>query len=669
MPRRADRPGAGGGIDAADVVDGGRADRDLGGADGSAIVAAGPEFQVNTYTTGYQYRPEIARAADAGSFVVVWTSQAQDGSGYAIEGRRFTSTGAAAGGEFRVNTYTTSDQTAASVAAFGDGGFVVAWTSPSEDGSGNGIFAQRFDSGGVRLGSEFQMNAYTTGNQTNASVAAGPSGTFLIAWSGETPTAPAAELARRYASDGTPAGGEFQLNAYTTGPQGFVRVSIAPSGAFVAAWQNTSDGSGSAVVARRFDSAGTPLGTEFLVNDYTTGVQSDARIAVDASGRFVVAWYSDGADTGSGGIAARRFASDGTALGTEFRVNTYTTTQQYQPNLAMDAAGDFVVAWSSRNGQDGSGNGVFAQRYDSNGATVGTEFQLNTYTTDEQGYYPPAVAMDVDGDFVAVWDSGGTLGPQDGSLRGIFGQRYQDPCGDGTVGPGEQCDDGKRFDGDCCSKTCQAEAAGGACTTTDGNKCATCDGAGACALTPCTACRICEPATGCVVGPRTGCKRPAKARAASFQLVNRSSNAKDKLAFAWNRGIVGAVSDFGNPVTTDDYTLCVFDRAGGVDRLVLDAQAPRGGTCKGKPCWKATKSGFRYADKKRAPDGLAAIGLKKGTKAQVSVVGQGTLLGLPALGLTTPVTVQLQGGQNACFGAAFASPAKNTASLFKAQGN
>jgi len=38
--------------------------------------------------------------------------------------------------------------------------------------------------------------------------------------------------------------------------------------------------------------------------------------------------------------------------GPEFLVNTYTTSGQSLPSVAMDADGDFVVAWTS-GGQDG----------------------------------------------------------------------------------------------------------------------------------------------------------------------------------------------------------------------------------------------------------------------------------------------------------------------------
>ena len=45
---------------------------------------------------------------------------------------------------FQVNTYTSSDQYDPSVTALKDGGFMVSWESNGQDGSGYGIYGQRF---------------------------------------------------------------------------------------------------------------------------------------------------------------------------------------------------------------------------------------------------------------------------------------------------------------------------------------------------------------------------------------------------------------------------------------------------------------------------------------------------------------------------------------------
>src|SRR6185503_5728039 len=128
---------------------------------------------------------------------------------------------------------------------------------------------------------------------------------------------------------------------------------------------------------------------------------------------FIVAWQSaqDGSDYG---VFSQRFASNGAALGTEFQVNSYTFDNQAHPSVASGSAGNFVVVWQSHT-EDGSDYGIFGQRYASNGTPLGAEFLVNTHTVNNQ--FNAAVASDAAGDFVVVWQSYG----QDGfNTFGVF---------------------------------------------------------------------------------------------------------------------------------------------------------------------------------------------------------------------------------------------------------
>jgi hypothetical protein len=90
--------------------------------------------------------------APDGRFVVVWSSDDQDGSQGGVFGQRYDSSGNPVDGEFQVNSYTFPDQYARSVSMASDGSFVVAWTSYGQDGSWGGVFAQRYDAQGNPLG-------------------------------------------------------------------------------------------------------------------------------------------------------------------------------------------------------------------------------------------------------------------------------------------------------------------------------------------------------------------------------------------------------------------------------------------------------------------------------------------------------------------------------------
>lgn len=103
--------------------------------------AQGTEFRVNSYTTGTQREPVVGSDAD-GDFVVVWESFAQDSSGADLFGQRYDASGAAHGGEFRVNAQTTIIERAPSVSSDAGGNFVVVWES--QDGSDFRVLGQRF---------------------------------------------------------------------------------------------------------------------------------------------------------------------------------------------------------------------------------------------------------------------------------------------------------------------------------------------------------------------------------------------------------------------------------------------------------------------------------------------------------------------------------------------
>ena len=108
---------------------------------------AGVEFHVNDTNNGYQQWPAVAGLTDGG-FVVVWQGYGLDGSQWGVFAQRYSAGGVEAGPEFRVNAYTLRDQSTPAVTGLPDGGFVVTWQSADQDGSYDGIYAQRYDAEG-----------------------------------------------------------------------------------------------------------------------------------------------------------------------------------------------------------------------------------------------------------------------------------------------------------------------------------------------------------------------------------------------------------------------------------------------------------------------------------------------------------------------------------------
>jgi hypothetical protein len=408
----------------------------------SAQTPAGGEFQVNTYTTGQQDVGRVAMEPD-GDFVIVWQSYTQDASGYGAFGQRFAASGSPRGNEFQINAYTTASQYRPTIAVGSRGDFVVVWIS-SQDGSGTSIQGRRYDTTGNSIGTEFLVNVQTPGFQLQPSVGRSSDGRYVVEWTTDSVDGSVSGIgARRFDASGNPAGSEFVVNAYTTGAQIFGNLAVQADGQFVMIWEDifgNRDGSGAAIFGRRFDASGSPLGSEFLVNSYTTGDQAFPSVSVSPTGGFVVAWNGPGDGSGSA-VFARRFDASGNAVGNDFVVNAYTTGGQagFFGQVAHDARGNFVVTWNSY-GEEDSDYGIYAQRFSASGTRRGAEFRVNTYTTGYQGR--PSIASDSVGNFVIAWASP----DQDGSSYGIFAQRFGglgpaalsvDSAGNQVLEPGE----------------------------------------------------------------------------------------------------------------------------------------------------------------------------------------------------------------------------------------
>ena len=469
-------------------------------------IPVGEEFQVNTYTTNYQGRPWVAADAD-GDFVVVWQSQGSsvtDTSNLSVQGQRYASDGTALGPEFQVNTYTTNAQTIPRVASEADGDFLVVWGSNGSSGtdsSGESIQGRRYASDGTPVGSQFQVNTYTTNNQSFASVAIGPNGGFVVVWlsggSFGTDSSGSSVQGQRFTFDGVPVGSQFQVNSYTTGNVTDPDVAITGDGDFVVVWSSIgsygSDQVDRSVQGQRYASDGTAVSSQFQVNTVTANYQWLPSVAAEADGDFAVVW--DSGFPSNANVRARRYASDGAALGADFQVNTYTPNNQRFASVEFEPDGDFVVIWHSNgsSGTDTSSDSVQGKRYASNGTVVGSEFQVNTYTTGSQSR--PSFAVQGDGDFVVAWNG------SDASYGSVQSQRLaadfacdderdndgdglvdlaQDPGCSGVFDESEQdpslaCDDGLDNDGDGVADTAEDPGCAGPTDESEQDPSVACD--------------------------------------------------------------------------------------------------------------------------------------------------------------------------------------------------
>ena len=283
----------------------------------------------------------------------------------------------------------------------------------------------------ARIGSEFLVNTTTTNSQYQSAATALADGRFVVTWRDLSATGGdtdgSAVRGQLFTADGTKSGSEFLVNTTTAGNQGQSAVTALADGHFVVTWTDSSatggDTSDDAVRGQVFTADGAKSGSEFLINTTTTYNQNDSDVAALADGRFVVTWRdtsATGGDTSLNAVRGQVFEANGTKSGSEFLVNTTTASNQYESAVTALPDGHFVVTWTdaSATGGDTSGYAVRGQVFTAAGAKSGGEFLVNTTTAGNQD--GSAVTALTNGSFVVTWtDSSATGGDTDGyAVRG-----------------------------------------------------------------------------------------------------------------------------------------------------------------------------------------------------------------------------------------------------------
>jgi large repetitive protein len=346
-------------------------------------------------------------------FVVAYVSPSEDGSNFSprVFVRRYDADGLLLGPPRLVHEVADVFITGLAVTALKKGGFVV--TFYVDRGAQRGVHARLFDSTGTPQSSTFRLNEKLAIGGVDVKGLTG--GGFVAAWlSRPASTLGDQVVARRFTAAGQPEAHEIIIGSHDTDAEPSVP-SLAPldGDGFVIVWSAKKPSQTVRNVYGRLAPGAGPRSNIFIVNT-RTGFNSDPSVATLSNGEFVVAfdgYYSSIADQG---IFARRYGPDGAPGAPQFQVNATAASRTAAPGLpVISRAGQdgFVVAWTVFQPSDGSD--IHARRFDSADQPDGGDFEL--------GYadpLSPSVAPLPDGEFVIVWT-------QQGARGGIFGQRFR----------------------------------------------------------------------------------------------------------------------------------------------------------------------------------------------------------------------------------------------------
>jgi hypothetical protein len=400
------------------------------------------------------------------------------------------------------------------------------------------------------------------------------------------------------------------------------------------------------------------------------GNDFEPQIAIDGSS-WVVAWTSDDDLGGTIGtdydIVYARSADGGASWSAPAPLNSYAASDasmDYAASLASDGAGRLIAAWQSQEnlgGTIGTDGDVLFSISDDGGLSWSAAQALNGNAASDSGADGDVeLATDAAGHWAAVWTSNDTLGGTTGSDYDLLVARSADNGSTWTLPEAmiasAATDDGHDrnaalatdgagtwitlWESDDTSTGLQsgtrtnifasvASVCGGACD--DGNPCTqdSCDTEGACL-------HLAAPALAC----RTGTK-------GSLTIEDGA------LAWKLSGGAATSQAELADPTVDADYTLCIYDQTGSTS--VLDV--PAGGTCDGKPCWKALSTkGYGYKDKAGASDGVKSLSLKGSAEAKtkLSMKASGASLPPTSLPLAGSIAVQLHNsGSQLCWETVF----------------
>ena len=378
----------------------------------------GPEFRVNTYTTSNQGYPvrrrrllrQLRRRLD---------SDGQDGSSYGVFGQRYASSGAPLGPEFRVNTYTTGDQSCPvrrrrrlrqlrrRLGERRPGRLGLRRLRPAlrqlRRAPRPGVPRQHLHDGlsalSVRGRRLLRQLRRRLGERR-------PGRRRATASSASATPAPAPPSARSSASTPT----RRTLSAVRPSPR------TPPATSSSSGTSDGQDGSGSASSASATPAPALPSARSSASTPTrrATGASVRRRRRLRQLRRRLGQRQQDGSATASSASATPAPAPP-SAPSSASTPTRRASARSRRPSPPTPPA---TSSSSGRATQDGSSDGVFGQRYASSGAPLGPEFRVNTYTTNSQDL--PSVASDASGNFVVVWQQqrAGRLG------YGVFGQRY-----------------------------------------------------------------------------------------------------------------------------------------------------------------------------------------------------------------------------------------------------
>jgi hypothetical protein len=321
-----------------------------------------------------------------GNFVVVWYDYRK--GDYDIYGQRFDASGdtSGLGGNFLINDDEGIDpQYEPWCAMDSAGNFIVAWVDYRNGNSD--IYAQRFDQDGNRIDTNFRIDQETGSRDYWDTRISMDENKFVVTW--QSYVAGSTNIYKRsFLNDGNPLSSEIRINDIVgTADQRNPAIDINAGGSVVATWQDYR--TDMAIYFQRLDASGNMIGQN---SQLVIGFNPDVAVADDSS--FAISYDN------SGNIYFQKFSPTGDSLGPAIIISDTSLNSRTKVSIDVDSENNYIVTWEDRRSGEYD---IYAQLIDPAGDTVGRNLIVSD---DIGGYdqYNPAIAMNPSGAFLIAWE-------------------------------------------------------------------------------------------------------------------------------------------------------------------------------------------------------------------------------------------------------------------------
>ena len=370
--------------------------------------ANGSEIKIKS-KYGHLEKPDIIINPRGDSFVV-WQDKSSN-YGYDVYMQRFNKRGVPVGGAKRINQYRVNDQKEAKIAMDQKGNFVIVWQSYKQDGSGSGVYGQRFNMYGGKVRSEFKVNTYVPGNQTKPSIAMSNNGEFVIAWESEKQDKSAKSIfAQKFDNKNKKIDKEFQVNTNKIGTQSNSKIDIDRQKNFMIIWQSQKGDESWDIYGKTFKWKGENEDEDMCINTIKELNQENPDIISTGVKRFMVVWENTGTheilktkvQNIKGQIIYNKRKS-----GSEFEITESIFGHQKSPNIMKTEQNNVIIAmvvWQNFNKfKDGRGWYVMGKVLDKTGEPISTPIIVSD--NNNEWHKTPSVGVSNKGDVNVVWSS------------------------------------------------------------------------------------------------------------------------------------------------------------------------------------------------------------------------------------------------------------------------